>query len=435
MDLAQAARMIEWLDEERRRDRSTIAALEERLAQQADLIDQMARRQAALENEQSTLRTSFLPIGREDEISNQLRMEFQQLLEGVESKRLMAEREAERRADIARESVARMVRDVADRTEALERAVEELPAARVERDRVASALAAVQQRMEDLNKKFEEPERRITFLEEQRRQDARRISDVQSEMPEMQKQVDALRPKLEAIEAMVLRNEKRILELQSAERERREEMQQFIDQQGLLLQQRDQQVTELTKRFGAYDEDMKRYMERFESWSETHRQMKKVMDDFERIAERLGRRINEVAEMQRLSEERFRQEWNDWIADDQKRWKQFTLTNDEAWRNHDKQLEQFRQSVAKAQTAVDPLKNSIDRLWQLERARAALYRERYQAMLLEYDQVERTTTSQMTALVSTPGTPASTGAQAVSSGASGNTPSLPPGSANSNGRD
>ncbi len=389
MDLQQAARMIEWLDEERRRDRNTIALLEERIAQQTEIISQMERRLNGLEGEQSTMRTAFVPIGRETEISDQLRLEFQQMLEETESKRLMAEREVERRADIARESLARMLRELGDRTDALEKAIEELPAARVERDRVASALAAVQQRVEDLAKKFEEPERRITFLEEQRRQDSRRISDIQSELPELQKQIDATRPKLEALETMVLRNEKRILDTQAAERDRREEIQQFIDQQTLILQQRDQQIAELTKNFGTYDEDMRRYIERFESWAETHRQMKKVMDDFERIAERLGRRINEVAEMQRLSEERFRQEWNDWMADDQKRWKQFTLTNDEAWRNHDKQLDQIRQVMGTVQETVEPLKNSIDRLWQLERARAELYRERYQALLLEYDQVDR----------------------------------------------
>jgi len=383
MDLQQAARMIEWLDEERRRDKGTIALLEERLAQQAEVMTQLVRRLDGLEGEQSSMRTAFLPMGRENEIAEQLRTEFQQLIEGTESKRLMAEREAERRGEIARETMARMVRDLEERADKLDRAIEELPAARVERDRVASALAAVQQRVEDLSKKFEEPERRITFLEEQRRQDSRRISDVQAELPEMQKLVDSLRPKQEALEAMVLRNERRILEVQSAERDRREEMQQFIDQQTLLIQQRDQQVAELSKSFGAYDEDMRRYIERFESWAETHRQMKKIIDDFERISERLGRRINEVAEMQRLSEERFRQEWNDWIADDQKRWKQFTLTNDEAWRNHDKQLEQYRQTLETTQAAIEPIKSSIDRMWQLERARADLYRERYQALLLE----------------------------------------------------
>ena len=400
MDLQQAARMIEWLDEERRRDKGTIALLEERLAQQADLMAQLMRRLDGLEGEQSAMRTAFMPAGHENEIAEQLRTEFQQLIEAVESKRLLAEREAERRAEISRETVARMVRDLEERTDKLERALEELPAARVERDRVASALAAVQQRVEDLAKKLEEPERRITFLEEQRRQDSRRISDIQAEIPEIQKLVDSLRPKQEALEAMVLRNERRILEVQSAERDRREEMQQFIDQQTLLIQQRDQQVAELSKSFGAYDEDMRRYMERFETWAETHRQMKKIVDDFERISERLGRRINEVAEMQRLSEERFRQEWNDWIADDQKRWKQFTLTNDEAWRNHDKQLDQYRQTLETAQAAIEPIKNSIDRLWQLERARADLYRERYQALLLEYDQVERAPAPQASVIAS-----------------------------------
>ncbi|MBN1201476.1 MAG: hypothetical protein JXJ20_06435 [Anaerolineae bacterium] len=389
MDLPQAARMIEWLDEERRRDRATIALLEERLAQQTDQVDQLVRRLNGMESEQSTMRTSFLPATREVEITEQLRTEFQQMLEGTESKRLMAEREAERRAEISRESATRMVRDLGDRVEKLEHTAEELPAARVERDRVASALAAVQQRVEDLAKKFEEPERRMTFLEEQRRQDSRRISDIQSELPEMQKQIDGLRPKLEAMENMSLRNEKRILELQTSETERREETQQFVDQQALLLQQRDQQVAELAKSFGAYDEDMRRYMERFETWAETYRQMKKAVDDFERIGERLGRRINEVAEMQRLSEERFRQEWNDWIADDQKRWKQFTLTNDEAWRSHDKQSEEYRRRLEEFQSLLLLVKDSIERLWQLERAQAELYRDRYQALLLEYDQGER----------------------------------------------
>ncbi|MBI5958293.1 MAG: hypothetical protein HY866_06150, partial [Chloroflexi bacterium] len=354
MDLQQAARMIEWLDEERRRDRGNIALLEERLAQQSEVITQLMRRLDGMESEQSTIRTTFLPISRETEITEQLRVEFHQMIEESESKRLVAEREAERRSDIARESIARMVRELGDRTGGLERAIEELPGARVERDRVAAALAAVQQRVEDMAKKFEEPERRITFLEEQRRQDSRRISDIQSEIPEIQKQIDASRPKVDALESMVLRNEKRIIDMQAAERDRREEIQQFIDQQTLQLQQRDQQLAELTKNVGVYDADMRRYMERFETWAETHRQMKKIVDDFERIAERLGRRINEVAEMQRLSEERFRQEWNDWIADDQKRWKQFTLTNDEAWRNHEKQLDQLRQGINQIQSSLDP---------------------------------------------------------------------------------
>ena len=44
MDINQAARMIEWLDEERRRDKATIAKLEERLAQQQEYVESISRK-------------------------------------------------------------------------------------------------------------------------------------------------------------------------------------------------------------------------------------------------------------------------------------------------------------------------------------------------------------------------------------------------------
>ncbi len=385
MDINQAARLIEWLDEERRRDKATIATLEERLAQQQDTIDTLTRRLNSLESDQTVIRTQLAPNGRDGDLLEQLRKEMQQLIENAESKRLTAEREAERRNELAREQLSRPLREVTDIVNRLERQLTELPAHHQERDRLAAAVAMLQQRVEDLSKRFEEPDRRLSFLEEQRRQDARRISEVQSELPEVQKQIDAIRPKLTLLEDLALRNERRIQDVVNSERERREQIQQFIDQQTLLLQQRDQQIGDLVKRFGEQDSIMQQNLERFETWAEAYRAMKKIIDDFERIGDRLERRINEVAEMQRFSEERFRQEWNDWTSDDQKRWKQFTISNDEVWRNHDQEFERFVQRLSELQAMFPPIQDSLTRLWNMERARAQLYRERYQALLLEFD--------------------------------------------------
>jgi chromosome segregation ATPase len=307
------------------------------------------------------------------------------LIESVEAKRLTAEREAERRAELAREAVARPVRDLTDKIGKLERTTTELPAINVEKDRLASVVASLQQRVEDLFKRLEEPDRRLAFLEEQRRQDARRLSEIESELPEVRKQIDGIKPKITLLEDLSLRNERKIQEVQNGDRDRREQIQQFIDQQNLLLQQRDQQVEDLMRRFGEQDNVMQRNIERFETWAEAYRDMKRIIDDFERIGDRLERRINEVAEMQRLSEERFRQEWNDWRSDDQKRWKQFTLSNDEVWRLHDREFERFVKEIAEIEELFPPMQDSINRMWNLERERAQLYRERYQALLLEYD--------------------------------------------------
>jgi len=385
MDINQVARMIEWLDEERRRDKNFIVKLEEQIAQQQELIETLTRRITGAENDVQAARASILPSIRESDMFDQLRGDMQQMIEAVEAKRLTAEREAERRSDLARDNMSRPLREVGERLEKLERLPDEIGAARVERDRFATAIAALQQRVEDVAKKTEEPERRLTFLEEQRRQDARRLSETQTELPDLQRNIESLKAKLELIEDMSLRNEKKLIEVQNTEKERREQIQQFVEQQSLILQQRDQQVSELAHMFTQYDDEMRRNLERFETWSETYRQMKKVLDDFERVGERLERRINEVAETQRLSEERFRQEWNSWNADDQKRWKQFTLTNDEAWRLHDKEYEQFRTRFNELMTQIPPVYEQIERLWRVQRGYVDLFRDRFQAILAEYD--------------------------------------------------
>lgn len=385
MDVNQIAKMIEWLDEERRRDKATIATLEERLAQQQDVIDQVQRRMNSVESDQTVMKQDALPIQRERDLMEQVRIEMRQLMESTESRRLTAERESERRIELQRENIQRSVRDLSDKQDKLEKQLSAIGGLQTEKDRMTSAMKVLEQRVDDLSKQLEEPERRLAFLEEQRRTDARRLSEIETELPEQRKQMDAMRPKTTLIEDLAIRNERRIQEFGNGERERREQIQQFIDQQQLVMQQRDQQVDDLMKRFTQHDDEMQKNIERFEQWAQTYREMKRIIDDFNRIGDRLERRINEVAEMQRLSEERFRQEWNDWRDDDQKRWKQLTLSNDEVWRNHDKEFESYIARLDEVETLIPPVRESIERLWRLERARADLYRERYQSLLHEFD--------------------------------------------------
>ena len=401
MDMTQAERMIEWLDEERRRDRTTIARLEERLAQQQEYNETLTRRLGGLENDQASMRTGFMPAGREMEMLAQVREEVHHEIDVIETRRVTAEREAERRLEVNRETIVRPVREIVERVEALEVMVSELPGARVERDRFATALAGLQQRLDDMAKKIEEPDRRLVFLEEQRRQDLRRLAELQSDLPDVQKQVDALRPKIELIEELALRNEKRVLDVQNLEQERRGELQEFIDQQTLLVQQRDMKIEEVMRDVGQYDEMMRRNLERFEQWTEAYRQMRQIIDDFSRMGERLERRISEVSEMQRLSEDRFRTEWNAWNADDQKRWRSFNLNNDDTWRTHERDFEQFRVRLTEMGSAFTPILDSLDRLWKLQRAQADMFRDRYQTLLTELDP---TPTASVRALNSSNGT-------------------------------
>ncbi len=385
MDINQAAKMIEWLDEERRRDKAVIATLQERLAHQQEQTETLLRRLNAVEADNARLQGQVATSARDLDLIEQMRREMTTQIEQIEAKRLTAEREADRRVSLAVDNATRPIREMMDKLGKLERQTTELPAINVERDRLAAAVAALQQRVDDLIKRLEEPDRRLTFLEEQRRQDARRLADAEAELPELRKTLETVKPKLTLLEDLALRNERRITEVINGDHSRREQIQQFIDQQTLLEQQRETQMAALQARFASSEQQMQQNAQRFETWAEAYREMKKILDDFDRISDRLERRINEVAETQRLSEERFRQEWNDWRGDDQKRWKNLTASSDEVWRQHDKEFERFVQRFSELERFLPPLQESINRLWALERDRARLYREQYQALIMQHD--------------------------------------------------
>ena len=385
MEINQIASMIEWLDEERRRDKALIATLEQRVARQSDSVDTMQRRVNTVESDQAMIKQEALPANKEHDIIEQMRHDMEQMLENAEARRLTAEREAERRLELQRENIQRAVAELGEKADRLERQLTNISDVQTEGDRLTNAMRLLNQEVDDLTKKLEGPDRRLSFLEEQRRTDARRLAELETEMPEFKRSVDSLQPKLALLEDLAVRNERRIQDYNNLDRERRDQIQQFIDQQQLMVQQRDQQLAELTKRFGVHDEELQKNIERFEVWAGAYREMKRIVDDFNRIGDRLERRIGESSEMQRLSEERFREEWNDWRDEDQKRWKQLTLSSDEVWRNHDREFSSFIKRIDDVEGALPGLRSNLERLWRLERARAELYRERYQAMLHEYD--------------------------------------------------
>ena len=66
-----------------------------------------------------------------------------------------------------------------------------------------------------------------------------------------------------------------------------------------------------------------------QEWDVIQRAAKRAQETYEEIVQKFERRINEISEMQRLAEDRFRQEWVTFRADDQKRWTSFTLSQDE----------------------------------------------------------------------------------------------------------
>jgi hypothetical protein len=236
-----------------------------------------------------------------------------------------------------------------------------------------------------MSRKDEERTRQTASLDESRRQDNKRIAEIQTESTELRKRADEARAKVEILEDLVRRNDGRIGELTIAENDRRLSQLSWMETQAVSGAERERAWNDLRARVDSVLQAADDFSRRMDTYSETHRQMKKVLEEYYVNMERLERRINEAVEVQRLAEERFRQEWNAFLADEQKRWSTHMLLRDEQWRDHDRQASKSEDRLSTAEEQITDLLNGLRSMMEHDQLRLQSIYSLIREQLAEYE--------------------------------------------------
>jgi hypothetical protein len=88
----------------------------------------------------------------------------------------------------------------------------------------------------------------------------------------------------------------------------------------------------------------------------THKAIKQSQIELDEINIRFDRRINELTEMHRLNEDRFRQEWISFKGDDQKRWTNYQLTQEEQQQEDSRKLVKLNERITQIDDEIQDVK-------------------------------------------------------------------------------
>jgi hypothetical protein len=187
----------------------------------------------------------------------------------------------------------------------------------------------VQKEINELRRNEEEQSRIYRLIEDGRRQDVKRLTDIQGELTAVRKRSDEQRGRIDIVESNFRKFETRLTELLAVERDRRDSQAAFLEKQSLAEVERDRTWKDWKARFEMIERQSTDLESQLQILDNTHLTIKRMQDGVDDLISRVERRINEIVEMQRLAEERFRQEWATFKADDQKRWTNYTLSQEE----------------------------------------------------------------------------------------------------------
>jgi chromosome segregation ATPase len=150
--------------------------------------------------------------------------------------------------------------------------------------------------------------------------------------------------------------ENRFSEILVSENERKQAQATFIEQQSLAQIDRDKAYKDWLEKVDAFKQQTATLDSQTQALDETLRAAKRAQDTYVELNQKLERRINEITEMQRLGEERLRQEWVTFKAEDQKRWTGYTLSSEEAMRDIRKTVDKYEERI----TAIDDVHQTLE---------------------------------------------------------------------------
>ncbi len=357
MEFEQLIKRVEWLDEQRRKDKDTIATLEVRLANLETSLAAIPPQIEEAVNEVTPLKGLPARLEGYQNTAKKLRKELLAQLEETE-KRL-----AEQQEKYWKNERLRVNRNLSD----LKKAVEPIPELRRNIQAVSAEGPQLKRSFTQLEKKFEgiisgseEALRATRVTEENRKQDTKRIMDLQGEVSASRKRLDELREKIDLHNESTRHIEIRVNELLASENERKQAQVAFMEQQSKLQVQREQTVRDLKDTYEKINKQSEQLQNQLIEWDSIQRAVKRAQEIYEDLAQKYERRINEVAEMQRLAEDRFRQEWVSFKADDQKRWASFALSHDEQQKDYRVSIEKFNDRL----TALEDLSQTLQDIIQ-----------------------------------------------------------------------
>jgi chromosome segregation ATPase len=322
-----------------------ITALENAAAENHSVIDKLSE-------EITQIRTLMKRFDRLDESLVKIRSDLSKAIENIEKQRADHDREVEkiRLADIG--ILNKAVLDFRGATKNVKE-LEERFGKDSDYERIFFQL---EKHVNNFSLIKEENQRNIKVIEEALRQNTKKIASLQNEVLRIHKKSDEHTGQIDLMIENVRKLESRFNEFQQGEVDRQQIFSSSMENLKLLNIERDRLWKEWESRF----ETMNTYSRTFEEDTTILMQnFKNAQSFFEQMNQRLDRRLNEVSEMQRLTDERIRQEWQGFKSDDQKRWTTYLVGQEELQRELNRQMDKNQARIIGLEDLTQEVKEKM----------------------------------------------------------------------------
>ncbi len=284
MDLAQANQMLNWLDEERRKDKAQISELAGQLSQQFAQIAALNKNVQDLEERLARVQSQALRFSQMEQTVGQTKVEFQKIIEQSDKRRLQADEDQFKIRQQERERFDQVLSALQLQIEGLQQWQRATSGDHELLTRADLMLGTLQSEVEDGIKRSEDLNHRLQLLEEW----VPRFGQLATEQRQLSERLN--KERADAVEASRRAEQVRARHMAEQMKASRREIDEWIANMRTIQDQ--------------------------------HREARKTYADLIEVEERMKQLEARLTQWQRLVEETRRKERDQILGDVEKRWQQ-----------------------------------------------------------------------------------------------------------------
>ncbi len=366
MDLTQAMQTLKWLDEERLKDKATIAMLQERTQDQRLQLDQQAAQIQELQTALAGIQSTLVRVTEFEQMVSNYRNEIVIQMDQRDKTRRKEQAESERLRRLEYESLTANMSRLEKDMRILSRYDEDINTLRTENQRLNEVFQRLEVTVADLSKRSDDRLKTVTYLEEQRRADNRRITELEQDGTELRKKMNTLDKKFPLLEESIQKQRTRI----DAAIEETKKYEQPIEELRISDFQREQKMRQYLDQAEQVAQEMERLRTLAQKFVEQQQQVKRALSALEKFKARIERRQDEMAEKQRLTEEQIQRQWEEWRAARAKARKKREVVIEERWRQQEQTNEEYLKRLDTLLSIAETHRAQLGAVWESRRAEA-----------------------------------------------------------------
>jgi hypothetical protein len=366
MDIAQLAQMINWLDEEHRRDRAEIARLQQQLETQSAEIVEQTRRIQDLEGRLASTHAQLSRFTQLEQSIQSVKQEIALMLEKEEETRAQGIRELERARLSDREALNREISEVRRELPRLNRLEEALKVRQGEDERLGELIMGMRNQIALLSKELEDRTRQIPFLAEQRTSDTKRIAQLQQETVELFKRTEAQVGRLAVLEESVRKTAVELEKIRPIPGQLREEQQAFMERMRVETVDRMGVLNRWQEIIDEHKSVIAKMQEKLQNFTKEIEEGRRTVQAVREFQETMRRDHAQIEELQRLAEERLHREMDEFREEYEKKRRKEDLRQEHLWKEQEKYNKELADRFSPILHDLKIHEELLRQLWKLQ---------------------------------------------------------------------